>query len=138
VCTACLEIANVAFCTPRFSRFQGWQGPHRYIFLSPTWPCSHHGCWHDSATVQAGFVSAVINAGYHVELAGGGHYNPRLCVTRSLLSSQYRTGKCLTLNALYINQRQWGFQFPQWQEMRKEGLPSKGFVSLLDPKLREG
>ncbi|KAJ3995461.1 hypothetical protein F5050DRAFT_1827606 [Lentinula boryana] len=27
------------------------------------------------STVQAGFVSAVLDAGYHVELAGGGHYN---------------------------------------------------------------
>ncbi|KAJ7808688.1 fatty acid synthase beta subunit [Mycena olivaceomarginata] len=27
------------------------------------------------STVQAGFVSAVLNTGYHVELAGGGHYN---------------------------------------------------------------
>jgi fatty acid synthase subunit beta len=26
-------------------------------------------------TVKAGFVSAVLEAGYHVELAGGGHYN---------------------------------------------------------------
>ena len=26
-------------------------------------------------TVQAGFVSAVLDAGYHVELAGGGHYD---------------------------------------------------------------
>ena len=27
-------------------------------------------------TVKAGFVSAVLDAGYHIELAGGGHYNP--------------------------------------------------------------
>jgi hypothetical protein len=27
------------------------------------------------STIKAGFVSAVLDAGYHVELAGGGHYN---------------------------------------------------------------
>ena len=27
------------------------------------------------STVKAGFVSAILSAGYHVELAGGGHYN---------------------------------------------------------------
>ena len=27
------------------------------------------------STVKAGFVSAVLDAGYHIELAGGGHYN---------------------------------------------------------------
>jgi len=28
-----------------------------------------------TTTVQVGFVSAILSAGYHVELAGGGHYN---------------------------------------------------------------
>ena len=27
------------------------------------------------STVKAGFVSAVLDAGYHIELVGGGHYN---------------------------------------------------------------
>ena len=27
------------------------------------------------STVKAGFVSTVLDAGYHIELAGGGHYN---------------------------------------------------------------
>jgi fatty acid synthase subunit alpha, fungi type len=32
-----------------------------------------------------------------------------------------------TLNSLYINLRQFTFQLPLWQEMRKEGLPIEGF-----------
>lgn len=31
------------------------------------------------------------------------------------------------LNSLYINPRQFGFQFPFWQEMKREGLPIGGF-----------
>ena len=27
------------------------------------------------STVKAGFVGAILNAGFHVELAGDGHYN---------------------------------------------------------------
>ena len=27
------------------------------------------------STVKAGFVGVILDAGYHVELAGGGHYN---------------------------------------------------------------
>ena len=27
------------------------------------------------STIKAGFVSTVLDAGYHIELAGGGHYN---------------------------------------------------------------
>ena len=27
------------------------------------------------STIKAGIISAVLDAGYHIELAGGGHYN---------------------------------------------------------------
>ena len=79
-------------------------------------------------TVKAGFVSAVLNAGYHVELAGGGHYSPaalRAKITE--IQSKVPAGVGITLNALYINQRQFTFQLPLWQEMRLEGLPIEGF-----------
>ena len=75
-------------------------------------------------TVKTGFVSAVLNAGYHVELAGGGHYSPAK-VTE--IQSKVPAGVGITLDALHINQRQFTFQFPLWQEMRLEGLPIEGF-----------
>lgn len=79
-------------------------------------------------TVQAGFVSAVLSAGYHVELAGGGHYNPAALRAKvAEIQANIPAGVGLTLNALYINPRQFGFQFPLWQEMRREGLPVEGF-----------
>ncbi|EGN98830.1 hypothetical protein SERLA73DRAFT_168429 [Serpula lacrymans var. lacrymans S7.3] len=79
-------------------------------------------------TVKAGFVSAVLAAGYHVELAGGGHYNPAALRSKvAEIQSKIPAGVGITLNALYINPRQFGFQFPLWQEMRKEGLPVEGF-----------
>lgn len=80
------------------------------------------------STVKAGFVSAVLNAGFHIELAGGGHYNAT--ALRSKVAEIQRhipPGVGLTLNSLYINPRQFGFQFPLWLEMRKEGLPIEGF-----------
>ncbi|PPQ94469.1 hypothetical protein CVT25_001102 [Psilocybe cyanescens] len=80
------------------------------------------------STVKAGIVSAVLNAGYHVELAGGGHYNPVALRSKvAEIQKQIPAGVGLTLNALYINPRQFTFQFPLWQEMRKEGLPIEGF-----------
>ncbi|CUA75193.1 fatty acid synthase subunit beta, fungi type [Rhizoctonia solani] len=79
-------------------------------------------------TVQAGFVSAVLSAGYHVELAGGGHYNPTTLREKvAQIQALIPPGVGLTVNALYLNQRQFGFQFPLWQEMRREGLPIEGF-----------
>ena len=80
------------------------------------------------STVKAGFVGAVLDAGYHIELAGGGHYNA--AALRSKIAEIQKlipAGVGITLNALYINPRQFTFQFPLWQEMRKEGLPIEGF-----------
>ncbi|EAU85370.1 fatty acid synthetase alpha subunit [Coprinopsis cinerea okayama7 len=80
------------------------------------------------STVKAGFVSAVLDAGYHIELAGGGHYNAKALRSKvAEIQEKIPAGVGLTLNALYINPRQFTFQFPLWQEMRKEGLPIEGF-----------
>lgn len=79
-------------------------------------------------TVQAGFVSAILNAGFHVELAGGGHYNAAALRSKvAEIQKAIPPGVGLTLNSLYINPKQSGFQFPLWQDMRKEGLPIEGF-----------
>ncbi|OBZ72637.1 Fatty acid synthase subunit beta [Grifola frondosa] len=79
-------------------------------------------------TVKAGFVSAVLDAGYHIELAGGGHYSPAALRAKvAEIQSKIPAGVGITLNSLYINPRQFGFQFPLWQEMRREGLPIEGF-----------
>ena len=67
-------------------------------------------------TVKAGFVSAVLRAGYHVELAGGGHYTPAALRAKvAAIQAQIPAGVGLTLNALYINPRQFGLQFLLWQ-----------------------
>lgn len=81
------------------------------------------------STVQAGINAAVANAGYHVELAGGGQIRPNILRKRvEEIQSLTQPGQPLTLNCLYINQRQWSFQFPQWLEMRREGFPLNGFT----------
>ncbi|KAL1666812.1 acyl transferase domain-containing protein, partial [Schizophyllum commune] len=80
------------------------------------------------STVQAGFVSAVLNAGYHIELAGGGHFAPGMLRAKvAEIQKRVAPGVGVTLNALYINPAQFTFQLPLWQEMRREGLPIEGF-----------
>ena len=80
------------------------------------------------STVKAGFVSAVLSAGYHIELAGGGHYNPAALRSKvAEIQANIPAGVGITLNALYINPRQFNFQLPLLQEMRREGLPIEGF-----------
>jgi fatty acid synthase subunit alpha, fungi type len=100
---------------------------HRHAVLSSPGKASYNGCMTPS-TVKAGFVSAVLSAGYHVELAGGGPYSATSLRARvAEIQSKIPAGVGITLNSLYINPRQFGFQFPLWQEMRKEGLPVEGF-----------
>lgn len=81
------------------------------------------------STVDGDFVAACLNAGYHVELAGGGHH--RECALREKINGiveKVAPGTGLTVNVLFINQKQWGFQFPLVQMMRREGVPIEGFT----------
>lgn len=80
------------------------------------------------STVKTVFVSTVLDAEYHIELAGGGHYNAAAVRSKvAEIQKQIPTGVGLTLNSVYINPRQFSFQYLPWQEMRKEGLPIEGF-----------
>jgi hypothetical protein len=89
-------------------------------------------------TVGANLVSATLDAGYHIELAGGGHYNAAALRAKvAEIQSRVKPGVGITLNALYINQRQFGFQFPLWQEMRRP--THRGILCCCwNPQFREG
>ncbi|KAL1917786.1 uncharacterized protein VTP21DRAFT_3620 [Calcarisporiella thermophila] len=79
------------------------------------------------STVNEQFVSAVLNAGYHVELAGGGHYSEKMLREKvDKIMKLTNPGEGITLNILYLNPRQWGFQYPLVQVMRREGYPMEG------------
>jgi fatty acid synthase subunit alpha, fungi type len=78
-------------------------------------------------TVNEPFVSAVINAGFHVELAGGGQHTEEYLRRRvNEILSNIGAGEGITLNILYLNPRLWGFQYPAVQAMRREGIPMEG------------
>ncbi|ORY41089.1 fatty acid synthase [Rhizoclosmatium globosum] len=78
-------------------------------------------------TMDAQFVSAIINAGYHVELAGGGqHTEGHLRARVNQILGMVGAGAGITLNILFLNPRLWGFQYPATMAMRKEGIPMEG------------
>ncbi|PIA16014.1 hypothetical protein COEREDRAFT_97668 [Coemansia reversa NRRL 1564] len=78
-------------------------------------------------TGNEAFVAAINNAGYHVEFAGGTINSDAEVKERFIgLAAQLEPGKGITLNCIYINPRQWGFQYPALLRMRKEGLPIAG------------
>nr|CCA25392.1 FAS2_PENPA Fatty acid synthase subunit alpha putati [Albugo laibachii Nc14]CCA25465.1 fatty acid synthase alphasubunit putative [Albugo laibachii Nc14] len=69
-------------------------------------------------------VAAAQNAGFHAELAGGGL--SRLCIFENSISklvSKLTPGYGITINMLYLNAKQWGFQFPAVLRLRRQGVP---------------
>ena len=69
-------------------------------------------------------VAAVANAGYHIELAGGGLSRPAFFKDRiAKLVERLKPGAGIALNLLYLNSKQWNFQYPLACQMRKDGVP---------------
>ncbi|KAI0318373.1 hypothetical protein OF83DRAFT_1291694 [Amylostereum chailletii] len=78
-------------------------------------------------TVKAGLVSAVLSAGYHVELDGGGHHSRvSVCSVRKVAKIQTKIPDGFT------------FRYPLWQDMKKEGLPIEGFCVAAGIPTTEG
>ncbi|KAI9826698.1 MAG: beta subunit of fatty acid synthetase [Phylliscum demangeonii] len=80
-------------------------------------------------TVPWDFVAAVTNAGYHVELAGGGYHDAR-AMTDALtkLENAIPAGRGITINLIYINPRAMQWQIPLIRQLRAGGLPIDGLT----------
>ncbi|KAJ2109409.1 fatty acid synthase alpha subunit Lsd1, partial [Coemansia sp. S142-1] len=78
-------------------------------------------------TANEEFVAAISNAGYHVELGGGGIFTEE-DLERKIdnLVKLSKPGQGITLNCIYINQRMWSFQFPALLRLRAKGVPIVG------------
>ncbi|KAJ2910492.1 fatty acid synthase alpha subunit Lsd1, partial [Coemansia aciculifera] len=78
-------------------------------------------------TVNEVFVAAINNAGYHAELAGGGMHSVSDFERKvDNLVRLVKPGQGVTLNCIYIDQRQWNFQFPAMLHLRAKGVPFSG------------
>ncbi|KAJ2160602.1 fatty acid synthase alpha subunit Lsd1, partial [Coemansia sp. RSA 552] len=78
-------------------------------------------------TAKESFVAAINHAGYHAELAGGGmHSESEMVLKIKALAESISPGQGITLNCIYVNPRQWSFQFPALLRLRSEGLPISG------------
>ncbi|KAJ2740217.1 fatty acid synthase alpha subunit Lsd1, partial [Coemansia sp. BCRC 34301] len=78
-------------------------------------------------TISEVFVSAVMRAGYHIELSGGGHFSePMLRDKVDKILSLAGDGHGITVNSIYVNPFLWNIQYPAMQSMRREGIPIEG------------
>jgi fatty acid synthase subunit beta, fungi type len=81
------------------------------------------------ATVPWDFVAATMNAGYHIELAGGGYYNAKT-MTEALtkIEKAIPAGRGITVNLIYVNPRAMQWQIPLIGRLRAEGVPIEGLT----------
>jgi fatty acid synthase subunit beta len=80
-------------------------------------------------TVSWDFVAAVSNAGYHVELAGGGYFESE-SFRKAILNviSSIPAGRGLTVNLIYVNPRAIAWQIPLLRQLIQEGVPIDGLT----------
>ena len=80
-------------------------------------------------TVPWDFVADTMNAGYHIELAGGGYYNAKM-MTEALtkIERAIPPGRGITVNLIYVNPRAMGWQIPLLAQLRADGVPIEGLT----------
>ncbi|KAK3693115.1 sterigmatocystin biosynthesis fatty acid synthase subunit beta, partial [Podospora appendiculata] len=80
-------------------------------------------------TVHPDFVAAVVQAGYHVELAGGGYFTEaEMSAAVDALTAQLPAGRCITVNLIYASPVAMGWQIPLLQTLIRRGAPIEGLT----------
>ena len=80
-------------------------------------------------TVPWDFVAATMNAGYEIELAGGGYYNDKsMTAALAKIEKAIPAGRGITVNLIYVNPRAMAWQIPMIARLRAEGVPIEGLT----------
>ncbi|RAL03127.1 beta subunit of fatty acid synthase [Aspergillus ibericus CBS 121593] len=80
-------------------------------------------------TVPWDFVSATMNAGYHIEIAGGGYYSKgALEEAINKIVNNGVPGRGVTCNIIYASPNSVRWQIPLLQELRSKGVPIDGMA----------
>ncbi|KAG6197260.1 hypothetical protein E4U10_000145 [Claviceps purpurea] len=80
-------------------------------------------------TVPWDFVADTMNAGYHIELAGGGYFNgSRMTDALLKIEKAIPAGRGISVNLIYVNPRAMAWQIPLLGKLRAEGVPIEGLT----------
>lgn len=80
-------------------------------------------------TVPWDFVSATMHAGYHIELAGGGYFDPgMMSAALRNIEKSIPAGRGIGVNLIYVNPRAMSWQIPLIGKLRAEGVPIEGLT----------
>ncbi|KAK5135240.1 hypothetical protein LTR08_005490 [Meristemomyces frigidus] len=80
-------------------------------------------------TVPWDFVAATMNAGYEIELAGGGYYDDK-SMTEAItkIEKEIPAGRGITINLIYVSPRAMAWQIPMIGRLRAQGVPIEGLT----------
>lgn len=107
--------AGQVYVDTKFSRLLGLD----HVMVAGMTPC----------TVAWDFVAATMNAGYHIELAGGGYYDPQtLSNAVRQIAKTVIPGRTITLNLIYVSPHAIAWQIPAIKQLRAEGVPIDGLT----------
>lgn len=80
-------------------------------------------------TVPWDFVSSIMKAGYHAELAGGGYHSARAFETAIVKLTQHIPGTSgITCNIIYSDPKAVQWQIPLIQDLVRRGYPVEGLT----------
>ncbi|ETS77641.1 hypothetical protein PFICI_09703 [Pestalotiopsis fici W106-1] len=80
-------------------------------------------------TVPWDFVASVTDAGYHIELAGGGYHNAAAMTSAiEKLAANIPVGRSITCNLIYVDPKAIGYQIPLIRQLISNGLPIRGLT----------
>ena len=80
-------------------------------------------------TISGKLIAATLNAGYQIEISGGGHFMMSMLDQKiEYIQENTRPGEGVSINMLFLNQHLWGMQFPHVQELRRRGIPIEGIT----------
>lgn len=89
-------------------------------------------------TAGTSLVIAATNAGLHIEWAGGGQHSESMFRSKlDNILANITPGRGINVNILFLNPRQWAFQFSLVQSLRKAGIPIEGVCVAAGVPTRE-
>ncbi|KAF2665752.1 putative fatty acid synthase subunit beta [Microthyrium microscopicum] len=75
-------------------------------------------------TVAPEFIADTMNAGYEIELAGGGYFiRPMMTDAIKKVEAHIPPGRGISINLIYVNPRAMSWQVPMIGDLRAEGIP---------------
>ncbi|KAL2114301.1 hypothetical protein VUR80DRAFT_9523 [Thermomyces stellatus] len=80
-------------------------------------------------TISPDFIAATMNAGYSIELSGGGYFDPGMMEAAiRKIEANIPPGRGINVNLIYVNPAAMSWQIPLLARLRAQGVPIGGLT----------